>query len=479
MNYSLKIFSDEDVKFKLFTMSKMSLSEPLEIQLARKRFLGLRTLLEDRVQTLPVRRSDSLELSRNIADVAELVSDVERAWRVNTEEIRYAAESNARAVEDLRGQLATSRDDFVEVSSSNAKLKAAYADLQRSYSDLLRESDDKVIKAVDQKRAELEVWKEQYTKQMREYVQSKLLDTRQSAAKDQQSAVDHALTGLESEYRKRTTAMTAQLQEARAAEQAARRELVETRRRAEVAEARATLLSQELDMLRGRCSEAEGLAGETSDNARQLADEVLRLKSMLDLERRAHEEIVRIQALKHRHELEIAQSAGAGVMASAEDAHRMEIDRIQRTFEASTRSREELISSWRTKYASAAQRAETAESLLREIDRQLVPAMASSSLSGGSLSASVSPIRTGSSSHYMSSSSYGSAASALGQQSNAAATLSAMGASVRSTMRLHGISTTPAGSASVSNSNSPADKYAGLHMNGGSESTGASNRNDE
>jgi hypothetical protein len=351
-----------------------SLDAPLEVRLARGRVATARSKLEERLATAGLRGTTDMEVARLLKDLLDLQLDVERAWRESGEEARRAAAFNARAADDLRGALGTARADLVELGAGHAKLQAAHNQLQRDLTGVGRDGDVRLARASEAREAELAAWKGQYTAQMREYVQGKLAEARAAAAREQQAAIDGACGRLEAEYTQRAAAGGAALAEARRAELAAKREAGDARRRMEVAEARASSLGAENEHLRATLAEVSAREGEHREGARQLADEVLRLKGLLDLERRGHEEVSRIHAMKLATEVEAARAQGAGAAAAAADSARVEVERLSRAFEMGTRSREELIAAWRGKYGAMAQRAEAAESLLREIDRHLLPA---------------------------------------------------------------------------------------------------------
>ncbi len=327
---------------------------------ARRRAYQSREALEQVLQTAALKGKQENVLVGMVAELMSMVSDVERAWRVNVEQQRHAADSAENERDELR-----------------VRVQRAEADAKRSKETLaatLREGDERVNVAMATKNAEQEVWKTRYTQQMREYLDLKLSEARASAAKDHAASVEAAIGRIEAEYKARALVNAQALQEARTAELAARREATEARNRAEAAELRVATLTKELVGLRGTLSAAEARAGSAGENARQLAEEVLRLQRALEIERKAHPELLRLSDLRHKTELEAAATIKSSAIASREDAHQEEMMRTKQAFDAALKSREDELAAWRAKYAAAAQRAAVAEGLLREIDRQLAPA---------------------------------------------------------------------------------------------------------
>lgn len=224
---------------------------------------------------------------------------------------------------------------------------------------------------------------------MQSFVATKVSETRLAAVKEQQAVLDSTLSRVESEWRSRLEDSITAIQAAQKAEAAARHEADTLRRRLDNSDSRVAILEGEVNSLKNELTRSKSEVIEHTTGGRQLAEEVMRLRSMLDLERSAHEQMSRLAEVKHKHENESVASAASHNISNLNESHRLETDRLRRVYEVSIAAREEALAEWRAKCASAEMRAEKAESLLREIDRQLVPAVASSTLASTVRSAAV------------------------------------------------------------------------------------------
>lgn len=272
---------------------------------------------------------------------------------------------------------------------------------------------------------------------MQSFVASKVSETRLAAVKEQQAVLDSTLSRVESEWRSRLEDSITAIQAAQKAEAAARQEADTLRRRLDHSDSRGAILEGEVSSLKNELTRCKAELLDHTAGGRQLAEEVMRLRSMLDLERSAHEQMSRLAEVKHKHESDSVVSHASHNMANLSESHRLEMDRLRRVYEVSIAAREEALAEWRAKCSSAEMRAEKAESLLREIDRQLVPAVASSTLASTVRAAAVDTL---SGSNYFGSP---SATQANGRSPSAG---SGLGASYgRSSSRLGRAGMTPSG----------------------------------
>lgn len=182
------------------------------------------------------------------------------------------------------------------------------------------------------------------------------------------------LDRMEGEWRARLEDSIAAVQAAQGGEAAATRDAAALQYKLDVSEARVRIFEGEVSMLKAEVSRARAEVAEHATGGKALADEVVRLRSMLDIERSAHEQMYRLTEVKHKHEAEALSARSSTGLAHAGEEHRAELDRMRRVYTTAVQSRDESLAEWRSKYAAAELRAERAEALLREIDRQLVPA---------------------------------------------------------------------------------------------------------
>ena len=107
--------------------------------------------------------------------------------------------------------------------------------------------------------------------------------------------------------------------------------------------------------------------------AASLADELLRARHQLTLERATAEEVSRLFAERVASDAGAAEMTRTAALETEALRHGADIERLRAGFDAAVRAREDSVADWRARYAAAAARAEHAETLVKAIDRQLAP----------------------------------------------------------------------------------------------------------
>lgn len=356
---------------------------------------------------------EASSLLRTVSGLLGSVQELERAWSAQGERSAFdiqllegrcadlRRESNAKEEEirHLRRDVA-SRDG--EVSSLRSQVSSAAGEVDAARAEVYRttaEAESRVSRVMELKATELDSWKASYQEEMRRFVEGRLEEVRAATVREQEAAAEVAMSRMEGEYRARVGEAQGRLEGLQGEVLALRRELGELEGRAGEAEARGGALAGENARLMHELGEARGEAHAARGAAAAAGEEVARLRALHTLERATHEEMLRVHALQSRHEVEGAQAA----VEEEASKHRGDVERLQRSYDSAVRSREEAISDWRARYASAAARAEHAESLVKAIDRQLAPIAAG----GSGVSSAAATAAAAAASYPSSSSSYG------------------------------------------------------------------------
>ena len=336
---------------------------------------------------------EASSLLRTVMGLLSSVQELERAWSSQAERSSFDYQMLETRYGDVRREILGKEEELFklrrdvsnldgEISSLRAQLASATGEADASRAEVFRitqEAENRVSRVLELKSTELDSWKASYQDEMRRYVESRVEDVRSSTVREQEAAMEASLTRMETEYRGRVAEAQGRLEGLHSEVGALRRELGELERRAGEAEARGTSLSTENSRLIHELSSTRSDLHDARVSAASLAEEVSRLRALQALERATHEEMVRVHALQARHEAQGAQAAALDALDEESQKHKNELDRVQRAYELSVRSREEAITDWRSRYANAAARAEHAESLVKAIDRQLAPVALSAS----------------------------------------------------------------------------------------------------
>ena len=346
----------------------MSANDPSEARLASAAFASRLESVLEAVESAPLRGTDEQRLLERLAACATAAADVERAWRVSLGRAALRVDDAAAAQAALAARC---HELEAALRKSTRDLETTLGDLQQARADQAG-AEARAERAADASLRKLEGWKVEYSAAMREFVTGKLSEARGGAQREHSAVLAAALTRLEDEYRERAASAARTQIEGQRQQVEAARETEAARRHEKQAQEQAHQLAAELAAQRARGDAAEQRAAELEGAARLAADQAARLRSSLELERRAHSELQRLQALKQEHELSLAAARGAGSALGVADLHQNELERLQLAFRADTASRAVLEASLRKKLADAVARADTAEALLHELDKGLV-----------------------------------------------------------------------------------------------------------
>ena len=336
---------------------------------------------------------EASSLLRTVMGLLSSVQELERAWSSQAERSTFDFQMLEQRYQDVRRESLAKEEELFklrrevtnregEVSSLRAQLSNAAGEADAARAEVFRitqDAESRVSRLLELKATELDSWKASYQEEMRRYVESRMEEVRSSTIREQEAATEAALSRMETEYRGRVAEAQGRLEGLHSEVGGLRRELSELERRAGEAETRGSSLATENSRLSHEISSTRSDLHEARASASSLSEEVSRLRALQALERATHEEMVRVHALQARHEAQGAQAAALGALDEESQKHKNELDRVQRAYDMAVRSREEAISDWRARYASAAARAEHAESLVKAIDRQLAPVALSAS----------------------------------------------------------------------------------------------------
>jgi len=348
-------------------VNQLSRSDPAECRAASSSFRARVEALLEALQTSTLRGAQARELLEALASATGAAAEVERAWRVALALAQLERRDAAAACEALTARLGALEEERAALARALEAARAAAAAARGERDEARREGEALAARAGGARSEEVERWKADFSQEMSAFVAGKLGEARRAARDEHQALLAAAMSRIEAEYAAKAAAAAAALQEAarRAAE--SEREAEALRRRTAQALAQAQALAGEVTAQRARGDAAERASAEAGSAARRAGAEAARLERALQLERRAHSEVSRL----HEARLEHAELAGGARNESAFAAqaaeHSAELQRLRRAFELDTRLRDEAVAGWRA-------RAETAEALLRDLDRGLVPA---------------------------------------------------------------------------------------------------------
>ena len=348
--------------------------EPPEVLIARRKYRESQQNLEQNLQTSSLKGSQEKILITMCKDMMTLSQDIERSWKITAERMALDTETNKKELQDLRNKLQLVTTELNDTRNRCLKAENDLRAFQKEANNVITQAETRVQQALDSKQHEVEHWKEQYTSQMKGYLQEKLQEARNNAVREQSVGIEAAMARLEAEYRVRAENNAKILEATKIENNELKRENFELIRKTQELENRCSILNNELSNIRQTLVISESKYNDSQNNSKQLADEVLRLQKIIDFERKSYAELSKLSETKHKGEVEAILAAQSTAQLTANDNHQTELDQLRLAYEAAVRSREEVINTWRAKYSAVCTRAETAESLLREIDRQLVPA---------------------------------------------------------------------------------------------------------
>lgn len=340
----------------------MASNVTIELEVLRDRILRQQRAIENYAGIIP----DSASVIGSIRSLSHSVDSVERSVALLRERAALDKSVLESQITDLKAHLIASQ-------SENASLRVQLSKSQEDFIAAIRDGDYRISQLKDAKIIEIDSWKEAYATQMRAYVTEKMEENKANLKREFAAANDVAISKLEAEYRQHLDSLNRSLEAALTSEATHIRISEQQRSRADTLEAENAKLRLEISDLRASLSQANANAATATENGRTLADEVLKLRNLLEAERAAHEDLQDMQARRNKSEIEAEVLNRTLAIRSAADVHSAELFTLKTTLEATIRSLEDSVNEWKNRYNVAISRADHAEAVLRDIDRQLSP----------------------------------------------------------------------------------------------------------
>ncbi len=329
---------------------------------------------------------EASSLLQTVLSLLGSVGELERAWAV-------AGERSAADVTVLEARLAEARGEAAargdEASRLRAALKAAEADADAARGDVARavaDGDIRAARAAEARSGEIDAWKVSYAEEMRRFGEARAAEAAHAARTAAEEVADAALRSLDSEARAALAVSSAHAESAVHEAAANARAAAAAEKRAMDAEARAASFADAAARAEAESDAAKRESSEARNAAASLADELLRTRHLLSLERATSDEVARLNAVSAAAEASAAEAMRITTLEAEASKHSSDIESLRSGFDAAIRARDDSVAEWRSRYAAAAARAEQAEALVKAIDRQLAPHAALAAVPGASLS---------------------------------------------------------------------------------------------